>query len=77
MGATAGGLKIDLPAGDRDDPFLRVLGTERGGGARVLVKEGWGMVEGLSAGVMVADDPPLSNFNVSRPSSADRGDGAQ
>ena len=67
---------MDLPAGDRDAPVLRVLGAERGGGARVSVKEGWGMVAGLSAWEMAVDEPPLSNFNVSRPSSTNRGDGA-
>ncbi len=65
-------LEGDLPAEDLE--VLRVLGTD-GAGAGCSGRAGWSDTMGLSAGVLAADDDPLSKINVPRPARGTRSDG--
>jgi hypothetical protein len=51
-----------------------VLGAD-GAGAGCSGRAGWSNTAGLSAGVLTADDDPLSKVNVLRPARGARGDG--
>src|SRR5258707_10313540 len=65
-------LEGDLPAEDLE--VLRVLGAD-GAGAGRSGRAGWSDAVRLSAGVLAADDDPLSKVNVPRPARGARSDG--
>src|SRR5713226_10111254 len=65
-------LEEDLPAEDLE--VLQVLGAD-GAGAGRSSRAGWSDTVGLSAGVLAADDDPLSKVNVLRPARGARSDG--
>ena len=76
MGAVTGGLREDIPVPCLEVRLPLVLGAVGGSGAEGFGKEGWDKIAGLLEGVLIEEDPPLSNINNPRAESTVEGDGS-